>query len=755
MFYWTSCSRGGSEQLDGLGDMSKTDILRGIITEKLSTAAREILAVVERTVADYEEEASGFRRQIERQSRQMELLQPQVKLLRGGVEDPGGPSATWCQEEDFGEEKKKPGELKDPDPRTAARKRPGRPRKGGPRTHLVLRVRFLQDSQTEVLSNAVFQKSPVQDLRCPGGLREPDFLQLLRSTFPQLAAGEPFDLFTTDKSRRLQPLKVTPLTPEEVYSTIRSYGNSALYVRLKAGDDPQSSSADLRPPQNQNQDGVGSSSAPADWTEAMTRSSPPSDLSDRSSWDPAELGDGTALFSPAGSCQTSPQSAAGEEKMEEEEEEEVPQTDADPEVLKRDGSRFRTSPVKRAAGGPRAEANLNTEGGQDGGEAESQDGGEALDGDADWTPDPEPGTAKREGKPEADSGVKRPKRRKKACKVCGVWYRNPGSLIRHAWGHVGEPGGLCGVCGERFESEDEVKGHLTDRHKAHSCSHCGKSFVSVSSLRRHAALHAGSSRFRCSVCSRAFASAAGLRAHGWVHVQDRPHRCHVCPKAFGLKAQLTAHRAAHASRDEYRCKVCGKAVTNRRSLAFHQLTHSDERRHGCGVCGKSFKLSKTLKSHEKTHTVRERPYLCHVCCKTFVCNATLTAHVKTHSGERPFVCGVCAKAFRGKGELKNHTRVHTGEAPYGCSECGRFFKLRSTLSSHVRSHLGIKRFVCQVCGKACARPEHLTVHMRTHNGERPYKCSMCDKAFTQSHCLKTHLRSHQADGGSALEASTS
>ncbi|XP_035984841.1 histone H3.v1 isoform X5 [Fundulus heteroclitus] len=75
MFY---CSSGGSDPLN----MSKSGVLRGIITEKLSTAAREILAVVERTVADYEEEASGFRREIERQRRQLELLQPRLKLPR-------------------------------------------------------------------------------------------------------------------------------------------------------------------------------------------------------------------------------------------------------------------------------------------------------------------------------------------------------------------------------------------------------------------------------------------------------------------------------------------------------------------------------------------------------------------------------------------------------------------------------------------------------------------------------------------------
>lgn len=81
MLFWTEGSRGGSEPLD----MSKAEILRGIVGEKLSTAAQEILAVVERTVAGYEEEASGFRREIERQRRQLEvLLQPRVKLEKSG-----------------------------------------------------------------------------------------------------------------------------------------------------------------------------------------------------------------------------------------------------------------------------------------------------------------------------------------------------------------------------------------------------------------------------------------------------------------------------------------------------------------------------------------------------------------------------------------------------------------------------------------------------------------------------------------------
>ncbi|XP_045921445.1 uncharacterized protein LOC123980899 isoform X3 [Micropterus dolomieu] len=69
--------------------LSKTEILRGFIAEKLTTAAQEIFAVVERTVAGYEEEASGLRQEIDRQRRQLEaVLQPRVSLCRTGHQFP-------------------------------------------------------------------------------------------------------------------------------------------------------------------------------------------------------------------------------------------------------------------------------------------------------------------------------------------------------------------------------------------------------------------------------------------------------------------------------------------------------------------------------------------------------------------------------------------------------------------------------------------------------------------------------------------
>ncbi|KAG7232590.1 hypothetical protein INR49_008363 [Caranx melampygus] len=111
----------------------------------------------------------------------------------------------------------------------------GRPRVSDLRSHVDLRICILENSHIEILSTRVFQTYPMRELRCPCGLQEADFLDLLRSTFPQLAANEPFDIFWSDRSRLLKPLKVKALTPEEISSTIKSTGagKSPLYIRLK------------------------------------------------------------------------------------------------------------------------------------------------------------------------------------------------------------------------------------------------------------------------------------------------------------------------------------------------------------------------------------------------------------------------------------------------------------------------------------------------------------------------------------------
>lgn len=280
--------------------------------------------------------------------------------------------------------------------------------------------------------------------------------------------------------------------------------------------------------------------------------------------------------------------------------------------------------------------------------------------------------------------------------------------VQRAWSHTGEPGSVCGACGELSESlTDHQSCHRTE--DRHGCSE---------------ALCVSGRASKCEVCREASAAS--------------PLEDQKAEKVFELEEEaLKADRKAHL------CGECGKRLCDYRSLSRHKMTHSEERPHGCQVCGRRFKLPGTLRQHEKIHTDRERSFLCHVCCKMFLTGKQLQIHLRTHSDEKPYRCGECGKGFTTKGPLTIHMRVHTGETPYRCPDCGWAFKRKLNLDNHMRVHSGHKPFVCAICGKACARKTYLTVHMRTHNGERPYKCGLCDKAFTQSHCLKTHMKSHQ------------
>ncbi|XP_078138427.1 uncharacterized protein LOC144538179 [Centroberyx gerrardi] len=631
------------------------------------------------------------------------------------------------------------------------RRKPGRPRLSEAPSHLDLRVCMLEDSQTNVLSKNVFKKCPVQEVKCPRGLQEADFLDLLSSSFPQLAGrNKLFDLFTTDRSRRLQPLKLKTLTPEEIDRSVKSIGagNSALYVRLKAGEEHQASEEELHLSQRKDdatKDSLSTSTMMMTNDETRPYASSGNNPTQRVESDRAELLSNNLTS----------------QQMEEEE--------AD-DGEDRSGESEQTNDTLAVSSAAESEWDTSDE-------DEKQD-----DRDDDWKPD-ESDEDLKESKPASHSpnttrkryarrSCFRAKSRKViqsspktviensnsflSCKVCGSLHGSMSILIKHAWSHVDDPGCLCGVCGEHLESAEALRSHLQSHQKSHDCPVCGKSFMSMTGLNQHSILHTGERPYECNICCKAFIHKSGLNNHiRWKHVVDKPHKCDVCHKAFSFKSELKAHHRIHTGEKPFRCSVCGKSFSDLRSLSRHRSVHTGERRYSCQFCEKRFKLPGTLKSHERIHTVRDKPYLCDVCCKTFYTNDELKVHMRTHSNERPYQCSECGKGFSTNGVLKVHMRIHTGEMPYRCTECGRSFKHKTHLNNHLRIHSGQKPFVCGVCGKKCSRLAHLTIHLRTHSGERPYQCTLCDKAFTQSHCLKTHMKSHEVGESSSSDGSKS
>ncbi|RVE60859.1 hypothetical protein OJAV_G00185310 [Oryzias javanicus] len=711
-----------------LGSFSKADILRGIITEKLSIATRDILAVVERTVADYEEEASGFRRRIARQKRQLELLQPRVHLHRLRIEDPVRFDFPQNDDEDddYGgggfddeandeEEQVQPSagsrkSSKDPDfeiPSRSMSQRPtrctvrrSRPWTSSSPTHLDLRVRFITDPNVGVFQSSSLKNTVVRDLNFPRNLPESEFVELVRSSFPPLAGShKAFEIYTLNRSKKLQKLPLKTMTPSEIIRSVKANAPRAtvLFIKLKS---PEPERASEETPQEKPE------GAPA---EIMEKSEDIEKNEEYIERDNEEIEDSFLSTDKPSSC-----SAVAEE-----EDKAGPSSSSGPHGF-REETGLRDSP-------------------------EHHENSEMDDVDQDDVSTEEP---ERKLESEQEKVVKKAaaksqgeRRIKRSCKICGCWYNSLGGLIKHMWTHMDEPQRVCGVCGDVFESNEELKEHLRSYDKVYKCEECGKTFFKMHLLKSHLSVHSKNTDFQCDVCGKKFGAKRALNLHSWSHAEERPHKCDLCEKTFGLKSLLQAHRKNH---NKWQCHLCNKSLSSSRVLAWHLLSHSENRHFACEVCGKRFKILHTLNIHKKVHMDRERSFLCHICCKTFYCNGSLKSHMKTHSSEKPFICQDCGKGFVSKGNLKIHQRVHTGETPYVCSHCGRRFKLQSALKSHVRIHLGIKLFSCPVCGKATARQEHLKVHMRIHSGDRPYKCLLCVKAFTQSHCLKTHMIKHHA-----------
>ncbi|AWO97300.1 putative zinc finger protein 16-like [Scophthalmus maximus] len=253
-------------------ESSRARVLREFVTDRLAAASREILAAVERTVAGYEEEASGFRREIDRQRRQLELLlQPRVDLNTAGVKL--GRRLRHVDEEEGDEEDEESSENpEDLNNRTSSRcqlerRRSGRPQTRETQNHVDLRIRILDDPRTEVLSQSVLKKCPMLRLKCPRGLRESDFLDLLSSTFPQLSTGhEPLDVFASDRGQRLRRLHLKALTPEELDRGAggrAGRGTSTVFIRPRAQKEPEANEEEIHPLQTKDNDTGDSSSAAA------------------------------------------------------------------------------------------------------------------------------------------------------------------------------------------------------------------------------------------------------------------------------------------------------------------------------------------------------------------------------------------------------------------------------------------------------------------------------------------------------------
>ncbi|XP_027894512.1 zinc finger protein 2-like [Xiphophorus couchianus] len=630
---------------------NKADFLRGFVTERLAAVSREILAAVETVVSGYEEEASGFRLEIRRQRKQLELLRNQQ--LSVGTNDLPSSRSDGSAEEEEGDDclksRTQTASSSSSSPQSDGR-RPGRPQISEAQSAIHLSVRVLKDSNISILSKNVVKKCPLVSLKCPPGLQELDFLSLLRSAVPQLAADDkPFHILTSDKRRRLQRLTLTTVTPEEIVRNVKPtrLRKLTIYIRLETKKETQEEIPSLQ---------MEKSSAMLVCEETQQ----PKEMRTSSQHHHRETGDDGLMMSVSGDDSVAPPAA---------------QMDRD------------------AAGGNEGETNRS---------------------DSSWKPDVSDGQEKKDSELINETEEVNPSNDVWTetglfCKVCKAAQKSEVALIKHAWRHMEEAGSVCGVCGESFLSVLSLNEHLKVHSGQQPVQPEVSSFTSGLPLENNHKL-----RHECSTCHKLFEVEAQLKAHHRTHRKCKTYLCGVCGKFLSSNRSLSRHKMTHSGERPHRCQICERGFKLATTLKQHEKIHMNrERPYLCDVCCKMFLTSKQLVIHMRTHT-NEKPYRCDRCGKGFTTRGPLTIHMRVHTGETPYRCPHCGWSFKRKTHLDDHVAIHTGAKPYVCGICGKTCARRTYLTVHMRTHNGERPYKCSLCEKAFTQSHCLKTHMKSH-----------------------------------------
>uniref|UniRef100_K1PIF1 Zinc finger protein 99 n=1 Tax=Magallana gigas TaxID=29159 RepID=K1PIF1_MAGGI len=154
--------------------------------------------------------------------------------------------------------------------------------------------------------------------------------------------------------------------------------------------------------------------------------------------------------------------------------------------------------------------------------------------------------------------------------------------------------------------------------------------------------------------------------------------CDKCDAKFQDQETLESHMKTHA------LKNGNDAMLSQASSEVTSPTKNDKF-HTCKTCGKSFSASFCLRRHEMIHS-GNKPYKCEYCPKAFVEKQHLTCHVRIHTGEKPYSCSTCGKAFTQYGTLHKHLRTHNKNKPHKCQFCEKAYYERRQLTNHLLTH---------------------------------------------------------------------
>ncbi|XP_006888826.1 PREDICTED: ras-responsive element-binding protein 1 [Elephantulus edwardii] len=270
------------------------------------------------------------------------------------------------------------------------------------------------------------------------------------------------------------------------------------------------------------------------------------------------------------------------------------------------------------------------------------------------------------------------------------------------------------ICTTQHQLTMHIRQHNTDTGGAdHSCSICGKSLSSASSLDRHMLVHSGERPYKCTVCGQSFTTNGNMHRHMKIHEKDPNGAASAAPPSPLKRRRLPPKRKlSHDAEFEKEDPTCAKKMLED-GQASDLEKKTDEVFH-CPACFKEFVCKYGLETHMETHS--DNPLRCDICCVTFRTHRGLLRHNALVHKQLP-------RDAMGRPFIQNNPLIPAGFHDLGFTDfsCRKFPRIsQAWCEANLRRCISEQhRFVCETCDKAFPMLSSLTLHRQTHSSGNP------------------------------------
>ncbi|XP_019398510.1 PREDICTED: ras-responsive element-binding protein 1 isoform X1 [Crocodylus porosus] len=266
------------------------------------------------------------------------------------------------------------------------------------------------------------------------------------------------------------------------------------------------------------------------------------------------------------------------------------------------------------------------------------------------------------------------------------------------------------ICTTQHQLTMHIRQHNTDTGGAdHSCSICGKSLSSASSLDRHMLVHSGERPYKCSVCGQSFTTNGNMHRHMKIHEKDPNGAGGTTPPSPLKRRRLSSKRklSQEAETDREERTPAKKVVEEAQSSEVEKNT--EEEVYHCPVCFKEFVCKYGLETHMETHP--DNSLRCDICCITFRTHRGLLRHNAVIHKQLP-------RDLSGKPFIQNNPSIPAGFHDLGFTDfsCRKFPRISQVwCETNLRRCISeFHRYICETCNKAFPMLPALKLHKETH-----------------------------------------